>query len=382
MKKYVYIVGLSEFASRMNFMALTALILTFPNKEWLFTAFFLVRQIGALLMSPIAGKLADRFDRRKLMLISDFANGFAVLLPLVGTSSMIVISAFILGCTNQSFYIGYEASIPDMFGKDRGYDINALIVRIASFASIIGFIIGGWVTEKLGILPVIVFDSITYFVATIFLYSISWTSSLHQRNKEIGKLNKKKDALEKNKISSEVKWLLIILFFFTLAVSGYNFSLPLWAETYNQPSLVNGVFWAILSLGSFVGSMMNKKSVNMKSLAFIFLAFALSLVFSFTFKTVYVAVPLLFFVGFFEGRSQIISTSLLQMTSSVQRGRIFGLQGVLTRTGFLIGFILCPISVSILGISGNVWALQSLLMVCAITYLIYEKWGLFKSTFS
>lgn len=379
MKKYIYIVGLSEFASRMNFMALTALILTYPNKEWLLTAFFLVRQIGALLMSPIAGKLADRFDRRKLMLISDIVNGGAVLLPLVGDSSLIVVSAFILGCTNQAFYIGYGASIPDIFGKERAHDINALIVRIASFVSIVGFITGGWVTEKLGILPVILFDSFTYFVAASILSSITWNSSLNQRTKEI---NKKKEAMEKSKIPSEMKWLLIILFFFTLGVSGYNFSLPLLAERYEQPALINGVFWAILSLGSFVGSMMNKKTANMKNLTLIFLAFSVSIVFSFTFKSVFVALPFLFFAGFFEGRSQIYSTSLLQMTPSSQRGRLFGLQGVLTRTGFLIGFILCPILVSFLGISGNVWALQSLLFVASIAYLVYESRRVSKISFS
>lgn len=377
LKKYVYIIGISEFSSRMNFMTLTAILLSFPNKEWYLTAYFLARQVGALLTSLIAGNLADRYDRRKIMLVSDLVSGFAVLLPLIAYHPYTVcLSAFMLGCTYQTFYISYSASIPDMFGKDKVHEINALIVRMGSSVSIVGFSIGGLVTEWFGFAPVIIFDSLTYFFAAVILLGIRWHSVIAP-NEIMPPIEKtRKTSLHFPKMNREMTLMIGITFFYSLAVAGYNFSLPLLAEGFKQQALINGFFWSTLSLGMLMGSLVKNTKINLNHYFITIVIFSLSIVAAFVINHILIIASLLFLAGFFEGIAQITAATLLQRAPSELRGSVFGVQALSNRSGFLIGFLICPWIVSILSIHVNVWIFQSLLMISTvIAYMYWNKGG-------
>jgi MFS family permease len=376
MKKYVFVVGLSEFASRMNFMALSMWLLSFPNAAWYLTAFFIVRQIGGIMSSFISGLIADNFDRRKIMLWSDGVNGLAVLLPVFFSHPIsICASAFILGMTYQFFYVSYSSSIPDMFGIDESARINALIVRIASVVSITGFLIGGWVTEYLGHVSVIVFDSLTYLVAALYLAIVRWNSNpIKNHNNEV-----KTGLFAILKSNRKIALIVITCFFYTLAVSAYNYSLPMLASTFKLESLTNGLFWATASAGAFIGTLFNNKFKSFTSYLMFLLIFAVSinLAFSGLIPHLWILV-FLFIAGGFEGIAQVNVNTMLQRTPSDKRGRVFSLQGLFSRIGFFIGFLICPIIVQTFSIKVNVWWLNGLLMIWISLLFIFilgeKKW--------
>ncbi|NRR21431.1 MFS transporter, partial [Brevibacillus sp. MS2.2] len=78
-KWYLYVNALSSLGSRMNLIACSALIFTFEHSAYWMTAFFVARQLGGMLFSPLAGVLADRMDRRRTMIASDLGAGLAIL---------------------------------------------------------------------------------------------------------------------------------------------------------------------------------------------------------------------------------------------------------------------------------------------------------------
>lgn len=375
-KKYVFVVGLSEFASRMNFMALSMLILSFPNAAWYLTAFFIVRQIGGIISSFISGNLVDRYDRRKIMLWSDGINGFGVLLPVIFPHPIaICVSAFILGMTYQLFYVSYSSSIPDMFGLDESEKINALIVRIASVVSITGFLIGGWITEYLGHVSVILFDSLTYMVAALYLVRIRWNSN-PIKNHKVDVKTSLKDILIRNRM---IALIVFTSFFYTLAVSAYNYSLPMLASTFKLEALTNGLFWATASAGAFIGTLYKNKFKSFTSYLMFLLIFAVSinLAFSGLIPDLWILV-ILFIAGGFEGVAQVNVMTILQKTPSNERGKVFSLQGLFSRIGFFVGFLICPIIVQIFSVKVNVWWLNGLLMIwISLLFIIIfggEKW--------
>lgn len=378
MKKYVFVVGLSEFASRMNFMALSILLLSFPNAAWYLTAFFIVRQFGGIMSSFISGHIVDKFDRRKIMLWSDGVNGFAVLLPVIFPYPIaICISAFILGITYQLFYVSYSSSIPDMFGLEESGRINALIVQIASVVSITGFLIGGWVTEYLGHVSVIVFDSLTYLVAATYLASISWNSNPIINNKVGDVQTSLLDILKRNRM---ITLIVFTCFFYTLAVSAYNYSLPMLASTFKLEALTNGLFWATISAGAFIGTLLTNKFKSFTSYLIFLLIFAVSinLAFSGLIPHLWILV-FLFLAGGFEGIAQVNVNTMLQRTPSNERGKVFSLHGLFSRIGFFIGFLICPIIVQSFSVSVNVWWLNGLLMfwvslLLTIIFIGEKKW--------
>jgi MFS family permease len=361
MKKYIFIVGLSEFASRMNFMALSMWLLSFPNAAWYLTAFFIVRQIGGILSSLITGHIVDKFDRRKIMLLSDVVNVAAVLLPVVFQHPIsICVSAFILGVTYQFFYVSYSSSIPNMFGIDNSEKINALIVRIASVVSITGFLIGGLITEYFGHVSVILFDSLTYLVAALYLARIQWNSNPIKNHKEEAQTSLPA-VLKRNRM---IALIVFTSFFYTLAVSAYNYSLPMLASTFELEALTNGLFWATASAGAFIGTLFNNRFNSFISYLMFLLIFAVSINLAFLglFPHLWILV-FLFIAGGFEGGAQVNVTTILQKTPSNDRGKVFSLQGLFSRIGFFVGFIICPIIVQTFSVKVNVWWLNGLLMI-------------------
>ncbi|WP_442599286.1 MFS transporter [Neobacillus sp. D3-1R] len=371
MKKYVFVVGFSEFASRMNFMALSVLLLSFQNAEWYLMAFFLVRQIGGIITSFIAGSFIDRVDRRKLMILTDGINVLSVLLPIFYYHPIsICMAAFILGCTNQLFYISYSASIPDMFGHLEAPKINALIVRVGSIVSICGFIIGGWTTEFFGHKPVILFDSLTFLIAAIYLVSLRW-DSVPKIQEHFGDRKKLFSVMKKGPVAIIV----VTSLFYTFAVSANNYSLPFLASTFKLEALTNGLFWATASAGMLVGTILiNKKDSFIRYCLFLFF-FSAAMILVFRETSQEWILIFLFVSGVFEGLSQVTVNTILQKTSVHERGKAFSLQGLFSRIGFFVGFLICPLIVQHTSLAINVNLLNGALMVWISLILIYVFLG-------
>ncbi|HYK72615.1 MAG TPA: MFS transporter [Pseudoneobacillus sp.] len=367
MKKYVFVVGFSEFASRMNFMALSMLLLSFPHAEWYLMAYFLVRQIGGIITSFISVSIVDKLDRRKLMIWTDGINIFAVLLPIIHYHPIsICITAFILGCTNQLFYICYSSSIPDMFGNDEAPKINALVVRIASIVSISGFLIGGWLTQFFGYQPVILFDSITFLIATLYLALMRWDSKPKIQKYTVFRSGLF-SILKQNK---NIALIVLTSLLYTLAVSAYNYSLPFLASTFKLETMTNGLFWATAAVGMLIGTLfINKQDSLLKYFIFLFF-FAVSIILVFEVSGQLWIVIFLFVSGTFEGMSQVTVNTILQKTSSHERGKVFALQGLFSRIGFFIGFLICPLIVQTTSLSTNVIFLNGTLIGWLIIVMI------------
>jgi predicted MFS family arabinose efflux permease len=97
---YVYTKAFSDFSSRMQFIGLTSALLLSEHPELYLMLFYLGRQIGGMLVSYLAGIVADRYSRRRTMILSEFASGFALFsLVFIEHPMFIVVIAFLLGIT-------------------------------------------------------------------------------------------------------------------------------------------------------------------------------------------------------------------------------------------------------------------------------------------
>lgn len=70
---------MSLFGDWFNTIALYALILELTGSEFALGAVFITKMLPWALASPLAGILVDRFDRRKVMIISDLLRAVVVL---------------------------------------------------------------------------------------------------------------------------------------------------------------------------------------------------------------------------------------------------------------------------------------------------------------
>lgn len=135
---------------------------------------FITKSLPFALASPLAGLIADRFNRRRLMIGADLLRAVIVLglifihqpehvpwLYALGALQMIVSAVFIPA---------RSASIPNITSPRQLLTANALTAATWSALLAIGAALGGFVTEWLGEQAVFALDSATYLVSAFFIW--------------------------------------------------------------------------------------------------------------------------------------------------------------------------------------------------------------------
>ncbi|WP_113705352.1 dTMP kinase [Nonomuraea lactucae] len=117
----------------LNILALTALAgnLTkgsdFRVQSLAIGGVFIAKMLPAVLLGPLAGAFADRFDRRLTMFFADLAR-FAVVLsiPLVGSYEWIIIATLLVECVNLFWVPAKDATVPNLVSKEQLESANRL----------------------------------------------------------------------------------------------------------------------------------------------------------------------------------------------------------------------------------------------------------------
>lgn len=381
---FLYVNGLSDLGSRMDLIAFSALIFTFDNSPFWLMAFFLARQIGGILSSFYAGVLADRLDRRSLMMASDVISGLAVVAVLLFPHPYVMVtSALLKGMLYSVFHVSFAASIPQIFGEQNALRVNSLVVRLESVAGIAGFVIGGVLADRFGYQFVIGFDAATFFLSAIALLWVRWNRDPRQS----GDKHSGKNPSLRRDIADVCKYLKLhpvfmivsaLLLFFALSMSGYNYGLPILSdELVNGNSTVHGMMWAIVSIGSLVGSVVAARfQVKLlPALMYATLAWSLLIMLAFAVTQLILILLLLFFVGLFEAAIRLYDRTIMQKSDNHIRGRILGVQSLLSRIGFLIGFFVAPFFTAAISLQGMVTILQlcSIAAVFVCSFLWWRK---------
>ncbi|HEX9695131.1 MAG TPA: MFS transporter [Actinomycetota bacterium] len=100
------------------------------------TGVLVLRLVPTLFATPIGGVVADRFDRKRIMIGSDLAR-FVVILatPFVPNLVALYVFAFVHECFSLVFLPARDASVPNLVPPDRLEPANALVMG-SSFAGI------------------------------------------------------------------------------------------------------------------------------------------------------------------------------------------------------------------------------------------------------
>ncbi|MBB4699335.1 dTMP kinase [Sphaerisporangium siamense] len=88
---------------------------------------FVVKMLPAILLGPLAGAFADRFDRRLTMFVSDLLRFALVLsIPLVGSYQWIIVATLLVECVNLFWVPAKDATVPNLVPKERLEEANQL----------------------------------------------------------------------------------------------------------------------------------------------------------------------------------------------------------------------------------------------------------------
>ncbi len=157
-----------------NFIALINVIGSLTGSPFALGLIFIAKMLPVALVSPVAGLIVDRFDRRHLMILSDLVRAAVVALLVLADyleSTVFVYTLIVLQVVVSAvFQPAQSASIPNVTSRSELLTANTLMAASWSVMLAIGAALGGVATALFGARIVFVIDAISYVVSAYFLY--------------------------------------------------------------------------------------------------------------------------------------------------------------------------------------------------------------------
>ena len=116
--------------------------------------------VPAILLSPIGGIVADRVNKRNIMVALDFFTaavilGFTLLMGGGNLVLLLTVTLMLLYGIAGAYQPSVQASIPALVGQERFMEANSVINAVSSLASLIGPVLGGMLYSAYGLEPVL-----------------------------------------------------------------------------------------------------------------------------------------------------------------------------------------------------------------------------------
>lgn len=116
--------------------------------------------IPTILLSPIGGLIADRVNKRNIMVVLDFATaalilGFSLLLDRMDLIVLLAVTLMLLYGIAGAYQPSVQASIPVLVEQGHFMKANSIINTISSFANLIGPVLGGILYSTYGLRPLL-----------------------------------------------------------------------------------------------------------------------------------------------------------------------------------------------------------------------------------
>ncbi len=140
-----------------------------------------------IIMSPIAGALVDRWNRKMTMGVSDVASGLGtvIMLVLYVTGHLQIWHLCVVGALSGTFqafqWPSYQAAISTMMPKEKYGRAAGMMSLAQSGSGIIAPIVAGAVVVTWGLTPIFLFDIASFCIAIALLLAVDVPAPLRSR---------------------------------------------------------------------------------------------------------------------------------------------------------------------------------------------------------
>lgn len=337
----------SSVGTWMQQLAQSWLVLELSKSPFMLGLDTFLGQIPIFLFSLVGGVVADRMDRRHLLLVSQFVQmSCAFLLTfLLATDSVriwhILSISFVVGTAQAFGGPAYQALIPRLV---KGEDLqNAIALNSIQFnlARVIGPVIGGIAMAKLGAAWCFGLNGISFIAVIISLFL------LHERftpsEKRQSMLESMKEGIHFIRTKESMEALIFIAFFMTaFGIPLINF-LPVFAKDVLKGGADTfSLLLSVSGLGSVAGALFVAgigNVVRKGRVAITLITMLGAMIVAFSFSThLYLSCFFLFLAGGTLMASFAMIASLVQLiTPDNMRGRVMSVYNVAFRGGMPIG---------------------------------------------
>lgn len=177
----------SLFGNTILRFALSMYILEATGSATIFASLLAISFIPTILLSPFGGILADRANRRNIMVALDVISGISILLfffflsesnALPATGVILVILSILAAFESPAV----TACVPQMQEGDNVIRANAAVYQVSAIAGLVSPILGSIFYTIFGLYPILIASTICFFITALFecFIKLNYTPLNHQ----------------------------------------------------------------------------------------------------------------------------------------------------------------------------------------------------------
>ena len=353
----------SGIGNWINFVGLNLYVLKTFGAGNVLGMFLMVRMMPAVLFGTLGGYLADKINRRHLMIACDVLRSLVVLGFLFTKS---IYAFFILGlllsALDKIFVSARGSFLPKLVDKKDLMEANGINGMTTSVITILGPAIGAVLVSAFAYRLIFIIDSATFIVSVFCLLLIPYhhhapDEKTHPRGVVGEFIDEYRTTFQFLANHRSLLFLLLLRFIDAAGSGTYNIALPIFSRGFAaihtpwfQLSLNKGAAYGwlvgIWALGQFAGSFATRQltsrlNISRESLFSISVTLmALGMGMTFQSKSILQALTFIFIGGLGDGISNVIFLTMLMKDSPDSiRGKVFGTLMSLIFTAVALGML-------------------------------------------
>jgi MFS family permease len=373
-----------------NLIASASLIALLTKSGFAVGSLFVVRMLAPFLVSPIAGVVADRYNRKNILIITDITRAITVFCFLFVRDAghvwlLYALTVLQLGISGF-FFPTRNAILPDLTSPRELGSANALSSATWSVMLALGAAIGGLVSGIWGIYPAFIIDGLTFLLSAVLIAQIRLDLSpdLDTSDKTVGAalkqylaglhyLGRHMDILF---VAAHKAAIALLMFagFQVVQVAIAERIFPIG----QGGGISMGLLFGVTGIGTGIGPILVRYFTGDRNWA---LRLAIIVGYFIGALGLAITAPLLSFElvllgstirGVGGGIVWVFSTQLLlQHVSSEVRGRIFATEFAMFTLTSAIGAALAGSGLDLLGISAIIWVMAGSIIIPGVLWAIW-----------
>ena len=362
--------SVSSLGDWVGFIAVAALVNRLGGAvgAYAVAGVMVARMLPAVLFGPIAGVLADRADRKRIMIVADLSRGaLYAAMPFLGKLWLIYIVSFVIECFSLLWTPSRDASLPNLVPRRQLANANSLGLVMTYGTLPLAGLIFSFVSLASGAVPYLednqealplILDGFTFLFSAFMLTRIRFPPSAAHRVEKLDLTRVGRDIAEglrflrEDSLASAMTLGIVVAFSAVGAVLAIG---PIFAtRTLDAGNPGWGILVTSFGIGMGIGLAASNKVVEFVEREHVFVwslvAAAGTLFVLAAMPSIELAAVVAAGLGVFCGSAWVSGYVLLQENVEDEyRGRTFGALTVLSRLGLFLSLAAFPVLAGIVG---------------------------------
>ncbi len=369
----------SSIGTWMQKLAQSWLVLKLSNSPFLLGLDSFLGEIPIFLLAPFAGVVADRLERRRVLIVSQIAQmSCALLLAFLfatGTVQVweILCLSFVVGIAQAFGAPAYQSLLPSLVPRE--HLSNAIAMNSIQFnlARVIGPVLGGWALTQLGAAWCFGLNGLSYVavVISLLVIHVPFTAPTHDHT-VMQSMKQGFDFIRHRAGMLPLIWIAFVSTFLGIPIIVF---LPVFAkDVYGGDEKTYTILLAVESAGAITGALLvaargKRGGLGRDALAGLILLGVFEAAFAFSPSMLFAGVSLFFGGMALIGCFALLSSLVQLMAADEMRGRLMSIYNIAFRGGMPIGSLVTGALVPCFG-APLIVGVYGIILACLAFYLL------------